>query len=302
MDQTFQEGSIMEFKNIEITSKAIIEKYTKYKYDASETSFTTMFAWKDYLNMQYAEICGFLVVTFRDGSGNYKTYMPYGDGNLKDCTQALCNHFSQFGQKLKIISANEEMAKTLKEIYPEIKVKENIDFEDYVYTSESLINLSGKKLHSKKNHLNTFKNTYNYTYRKMTENDFDECLNLGKKLMIQKNSKDSLDYKMELKSMEVIFEHFNDLELCGGLITIDDKIAAFSVGEKLNDNCALIQIEKADTQYKGIYVAINNEFVKNEWSNFEFVNREEDMGIEGLRKAKLSYRPHHMVKKYICEF
>lgn len=292
----------MEFKSIEITSKPIIEKYTKNKYDASETSFTTMFAWKDYLNMQYAEVSGFLVVTFKDHLGNCKTYMPYGSGNLEECIEELCNHFEQLGQKLKIISANEEMSKSLIELYPNISITENIDFEDYVYTSESLINLSGKKLHSKKNHLNTFRNTYNYQYRRMTENDFDKCLDLGKRLMLQKNAEDTLDYKMELKSMEVIFEHFKELELCGGLITVDGKIAAFSVGEKLNDKCALIQIEKADTQYKGIYVAINNEFVKNEWSNFEFINREEDMGIEGLRKAKLSYRPHHMVKKYICEF
>ena len=127
-------------------------------------------------------------------------------------------------------------------------------------------------------------------------------MDLAKKLMLQKNDKDSLEYKMEERSLEVMFEYFDALELCGGVIVIDGNIAAFSIGEKLNESCALIHVEKADTSYKGIYAAINNEFVKNEWSDFEYINREEDMGIEGLRKAKLSYRPHHMVKKYICEF
>jgi len=292
----------MKLKNIDIASKSTIEKYTKYKYNSSESSFTTIFAWKDYLNMRYAEVAGFLVIVFEDRQGNYKTYMPFGEGDLKKCIDTLCEHFRKLGRTFKIISADENMAQNLKKLYPHVKVEENLDFEDYVYTSESLINLSGKKLHSKKNHLNTFKNTYTYEYRRMTEADFPECMALAKTLMLLKNSEDSIEYKSEKRSLEIIFDNFFELELRGGVIVIADKIAAFSIGEKLNDECALIHVEKADTQYKGIYAAINNEFVKNEWSSFKYINREEDMGIEGLRKAKLSYRPDHMVRKFICEF
>ena len=90
--------------------------------------------------------------------------------------------------------------------------------------------------------------------------------------------------------------------LSGGVIEIDGKICAFSVGEALTDETALIHIEKADTSYSGIYAAINNEFVKNRWSGYKYINREEDMGIENLRKAKLSYHPDILLEKHVARF
>lgn len=289
------------FKNLDLESKSVFEKYTKYKYENSETSFANIFIWKDYFDVRYAEIDGYLVVLYTDTSGRYNAYMPYGSGDFEACIDTMMKYFSSCGQTFRIISASFEMTEELKRLYPDIKIRENIDFNDYVYTSESLISLSGKKLHSKRNHLNSFKNNYDYEYRKMSEADFDSCLSLASELMLKTRDRDSLSYKAELKSLENMFSHFFELEVLGGVIVIDNRIAAFSVGEKLTDNCALIHIEKADTSYSGIYAAVNNEFVKNEWSSFEYINREEDMGVEGLRKAKLSYRPHHMIRKYICE-
>ena len=293
---------MLEFKKLTLDSKQVFEKYTKFKYENSETSFANIFIWKDYFDVRYTELEGYLVVLYTDTKGKVNAYMPYGEGDLKRCIDVMKEYFNTIGQKFRIISADEDMAKQLEDIYPSVTVKENIDFNDYVYTSEALINLSGKKLHSKRNHLNTFKNTYEYEYRKMTDDDFEECLVLSKKLMLKSREEDSLSFKAEFKSLENMVNNFNVLDVKGAVIVIDGKIAAFSIGEKLNENCALIHIEKADTKYNGIYAAINNEFVKNEWSQFEFINREEDMGAEGLRKAKLSYRPHHMVRKYICEF
>ena len=293
---------MLEFKKLTLDSKSVFEKYTKFKYEASETSFANIFIWKDFFDVKYLELEDFLVVLYTDTKGKINVYMPYGEGNLKKCIDTLNEYFNTIGQEFKIISANEEMKEELQKLYPFITVKENRDFSDYVYTSEALINLSGKKLHSKRNHLNTFKNTYEYEYRKMTSDDFDECLALAKKIMLKNREEDSLSFKAEYRSLENMFNNFYALDVKGAVIVINRKIAAFSIGEKLNENCALIHIEKADTAYNGIYAAINNEFVKNEWCEFEYINREEDMGAEGLRKAKLSYRPHHMVKKYICEF
>ena len=192
------------------------------------------------------------------------------------------------------------MPKISAKLFPEVDVKENTSFNDYVYLAENLVNLSGKKLHSKRNHLNKFKATYDYVYREMVPEDFEPCLELAGRLMRKTRSEESFGYMEELKSIETAFDNFELFKLSGGVIEIDGNIAAFTVGEKLTQNCALIHIEKADTSYDGIYAAINNEFVKNRWADFEFVNREEDMGIPGLRKAKLSYRPHHMVRKFLC--
>ena len=289
------------FKSIDLASKPVFDKYTKNKYYNSETSFTNIFIWKDYFDVRYAETEGYLVVVYTDPEGRYNAYMPYGNGNFKACIDFMMKYFESCGHKFRIVSASLEMSESIKDLYPEIKITENINFNDYIYTSESLINLSGKKLHSKKNHLNCFKNTYDYEYRAMTQADYDSCLSLASKLMLKNRDKDSLSYKAEYRSLENMFNNFSALEVRGGVIIVDGKIAAFSIGEKLNDNCALIHIEKADTAYSGIYAAINNEFVKNEWSGFEYINREEDMGLEGLRKAKMSYRPHHMIRKFICE-
>lgn len=291
-----------EFRNLELSSKKIFDAYTKNKYENSEASFANMFIWRDFYNIRYSELNGFLAVIFTDLSGKMKSYMPYGSGDLKQCTDSLADYFEKNSQKLEIVSADSDTANLLKDIYLDVSVEENTDFNDYVYLSQSLISLSGKKLHSKKNHLNKFKSTYDYLYREMEKSDFDECLNLAVNLMRKKRDENSVSFMAERQSIKNTFDNFDFLGLSGGVIEIDGKICAFSVGEALTDETALIHIEKADTSYSGIYAAINNEFVKNRWSGYKYINREEDMGIEGLRKAKMSYKPDHMVKKYICRF
>jgi hypothetical protein len=93
--------------------------------------------------------------------------------------------------------------------------------------------------------------------------------------------------------------HLDELDLQGGAIIIDDKIEAFTLGEPLNQDTAVIHIEKANPDIPGLYAAINQLFCSNAWSHMTYVNREQDLGIEGLRTAKQSYSPHHMVNKYI---
>lgn len=293
---------MLDFKRLELSSKQVFETYTKNKYENSEASFANMFIWSDFYNTKYCVSEGYLNVIFTNAKGELKSYMPYGNGDLKKCIDKLRNYFEKNSQKFVIVSANSAMADFIQKTYDNVSVTENIDFNDYVYSVESLINLSGKKLHSKKNHLNKFKASYDYVYREINERDFEECRELASRLMLKKRDANSMSYLSEKKSIEKVFDNFDYLGLSGGVIEIDGKICAFSVGEELTDNTALIHIEKADTSYDGIYAAINNEFVKNRWRDFCYVNREEDMGIEGLRKAKMSYKPSHMVQKYICEF
>ncbi len=291
---------MMEFKTMDLECKSLFDKYFGGRYENSETSFANLYMWKDYYNTRYSVVEGFLVVLNTSPSGKLHCYMPYGNGDIESCLNLLREYALSVGQPLRITSASEADACNIKKLFPKADIKENFSFNDYVYLTESLINLSGKKLHSKKNHLNKFRSSYSYIYREMTKEDFEPCLKLAGRLMRKTKSEDSFGYTEELRSIETAFLNFDLFKLSGAVIEIDGNIAAFSVGEELTDNCALIHIEKADTAYDGIYAAINNEFVKNRWSGFEFVNREEDMGIPGLRKAKLSYRPHHMVRKFLC--
>lgn len=106
----------------------------------------------------------------------------------------------------------------------------------------------------------------------------------------------------ELDTIKKAFSHFNELGLSGGAIYVDKKLVAFCVGEKLNNETAVVHIEKADINYQGAFAMINREYVRNNWKNIKYINREEDLGIEGLRKAKLSYYPEFLVDKYVATF
>lgn len=291
---------MLEFKTLTIDDKELFESYTKHKYDNSEASFANVFIWREFYNTLYTKTEDYIVIYNSSVTGEKFCYVPFGEGDFEKCVLSLKEHFHEKGEKLRIVSASKEQSKIIKSCFPEAQVSRNIDFDDYVYLTENLITLSGRKLRSKRNHLNNFHDRYEYKYRTLTKDDFEKCLDLSRLSILKTRSEDDISYIYEMKSIESAFEYFDRLELCGGVIEIDGKIAAFTVGELLNKENALIHIEKADTDYDGIYAAINNEFAKNRWKDITYINREEDMGLEGLRTAKQSYRPHHMVEKYLC--
>ncbi len=289
------------FKKIELEDKELFDEFFKGDLENSEANFTNLYMWKDYYDTRFTLDNGFLVIINTSPNGHYHCYMPYGKGDLKKCLLNLYDYCKSEGQALRITNASHDQLSVLKEAFPNAEIEENTSFNDYVYSVKDLITLSGKKLHSKRNHLNRFKSEYEgYVYRSIREDDFEKCLDLAARLMLKDRDETNFSYVNELNSIKTAFDNFDLFSLKGGLIEIDGDIKAFTVGEAHTENCALIHIEKADVSYNGIYAAINNEFVKNQWSEFEFVNREEDMGIEGLRKAKESYRSHHQVVKYKC--
>ena len=187
------------------------------------------------------------------------------------------------------------------EKYPHAKF--NITAErnnfDYVYLAQDLINLSGRKFHGKKNHLNAFHKEYpDAKYLPITEEIIPKCreeLNIWYET--HKHDDDSYIF-YEQAAIHEIFDHFDAFKLKGGAILIDDKVVAFTFGERLNSDTAVIHVEKADQNIRGVYAAINQNFVEHEWSDMIYINREEDMGIEGLRQAKESYRPVKLIEKF----
>ena len=189
------------------------------------------------------------------------------------------------------------------EKYPNAKfnVTAERDSFDYVYLAQDLINLSGRKFHGKKNHLNAFKKEYpNAQYVPITEEIIPKCrkeLNVWYETHKHANLDDAF-ICYERAAINEIFDHFDAFKLKGGAILIDGKVVAFTFGEKLNSDTAVIHVEKADSNIRGIYAAINQNFVEHEWSDMIYINREEDMGIEGLRKAKQSYRPIKLIEKF----
>jgi hypothetical protein len=171
---------------------------------------------------------------------------------------------------------------------------------DYVYSRESLSTLKGKKLHGKRNHINKFLSKYpDYEYKRLTPEMVEDCIALYDKWIMEKDEETAKTLQTEKRSVLRALNNMEELDLIGGTIFIDNKLCAFTVGERLHPHMQLIHIEKGDTDYEGIFPMINQQYVLHECSDVELINREEDMGVEGMRKAKRSYQPIKMIEKHL---
>jgi hypothetical protein len=173
---------------------------------------------------------------------------------------------------------------------------------DYVYDKTELIELKGKKFHGKKNHLNYFLNNYDYEYAELTEDRADEAMAFIRAFNERKNLQDAHErelLEMEELAMKDVFLNLREVGYITGVILIDGKMEALSIGGRLGKKTVTVHVEKANTEFRGLYQAINNEYCKHLPDNISLVNREEDMGIAGLRKAKLSYQPVKLIEKNI---
>lgn len=169
---------------------------------------------------------------------------------------------------------------------------------DYIYRVLDLANLSGKKYHSKRNHISFFKKTYNWSYEEMNSDNITECIRMNEKWYALNVDKDPEGIDAEREVLNLSFENFEKFGFTGGLLRVDGEVVAFTFGEKLNENTFVTHFEKAFADIRGAYPMINNQFALNTISSFEFVNREDDIGSEGLRKAKLSYYPEILLEKF----
>ena len=175
---------------------------------------------------------------------------------------------------------------------------------DYIYTSEKLINLSGKKLQSKRNHINRFTAQHSdYKYISITENpsEVSRCKDMLEKWynLNKESSDDSLE--LDFITTSLYLDNFEALKLRAGAIEVDGEFIAFSLGAKLSEDTFIVHVEKAFADIQGAYPIINQQFVINEAAEFTYINREEDMGYPSLRKAKMSYRPDILLEKYIVK-
>lgn len=197
----------------------------------------------------------------------------------------------KFGGKVDYYELSEPMVdKLLSDCPGMFRKEESVDDEDYIYETEKLISLSGKKYHSKRNFVNRFEANYSYEYMPLTGENVLECLPALEEWFARHHEK-MLFYFDEQEAILELLHNFDALGLKGAAIKIDGKIRAMTIGEFLPPDTAHIIIEKADIDYPGLYAVINQKFLEREWAGTRLVNREEDMGVEGLRKAKQSYHP-----------
>ncbi|MGC8819145.1 MAG: DUF2156 domain-containing protein [Athalassotoga sp.] len=281
-----------KFKEIEIEDRRFLkDRIWNYQPENSEINFTNLFIWKDHLKVRWTTFKD--TVLFMCGDNPY-FLEPVGKLEINDLKNL----------SLWISSNNSEIIfdrvakKFTSSLNDDFKIIPSRDQFDYVYKAEDLINLAGRKYHSKRNHLSNFFKMYDYKYIPMTGKDAMSAVELAKKWCEDKRCDEDMNLLDEFTATKLALENFDQLELNGAMILIDGEIQAFTLGEMLNEKTLVIHIEKANKSYEGIYVAINNLFCKNNLSPGMFVNREQDLGDEGLRKAKLSYFPDHFVEKF----
>ncbi len=298
-------NSELEFHPITIQDKELIESYTKpWEAECSDLSFANLFIWGGDGNMQYAEKNNFLYIrlTF-DGVPTYfwapipkkGTQYTYRCGLF-----TAVGHMEKLGVEPTFRSVCEPFCSMIKEACPElVGIPTDIAW-DYVYAQESLATLKGKKLHGKRNHINKFNTLYpEYEYKKIDPTMIDDCIRLYDQWIEEKDGEVDQGLIEERASVLLALENMEDLNLVGGAIYIENRLVAFTMGERLTKDMQLIHIEKADYMIEGIFPMINQQYVLHECSEVEWVNREEDMGLEGMRKAKHSYNPARMVEKYM---
>lgn len=292
----------MIFEPIDLKHKEIYEKYTNKSYRNSEASFTNMFIWRKITNACIAVIADMLVLRVFFG-GKYRFVMPFGNKeNIHDCINKLLDYCNNNGYKLEIIGADSGFVEELSKISLKFSYHQDRNAQDYVYLSQSLAELSGKKLHSKRNHINKFKSSYSYEFTSLKNEHFETCIQKTEVWMNKKYDGNQQKYQTELDTVKCLFENYTKFNLIGGALFVDGELVAYTVGEGISNDTALVHVEKADVDYNGAFTVINNEFAKLLKDKYLYINREEDMGIEGLRKAKLSYKPEFLTDKYKCYF
>jgi len=288
---------MLKLREITLGDKAWMQPlYEKSSFRSEEYSFTFTYMWRNILAYRAAELGGFLVLK----SGKDQSYLyPPGAGNVKPVIEAMIADAQLCGHGFTFFTVLAEQKALLETLFPEMfEFKPIPKYDDYIYDAQSLITLKGKKLHSKRNHINRFKAEYpNWSYEAVTPQNMPEVIAMSRD-WCRRSMCESKSLQHECEALDSALHDYFSLGLDGGLIRVDGKVAAFSMGDKLTHDTYLVHVEKAYTEYGGSYAIINQQFAEHNCADYTYINREDDSGDEGLRKAKMSYYPVMRTEKY----
>ncbi len=298
-------------KPIEITDKSLFDEFfSKYPPENSEFTFTNLFMWRNYYNFLLLKFKEHLILFSYDYLKNRrepikrdsKDYIyffppigPHPDKIIIELFEDLMN--------IEVHRVPEEICVNLKESEKFSKLNldclEDRNNWDYIYNKEEILNLVGNKYRQNRRWLQKFLDKYSYDFKLLTGNLIEKCKELQLEWCIMRACTEDESLEAEQNAIYEALNNFDALGFKGGIMCVDDKCAAYTFGEMLNERTLVIHIEKAHMEYEGSYQAINNFFLKNCCIDSVYVNREQDLGIEGLRRAKESYKPIKMIKKSI---
>ena len=263
----------------------------------SELTFSNLFMWRHRFHPRWTVHADCLLVTMQPDDDAPYGLPPAGPGDKARGLARLCDHLRATSNTARIGRAPASFTTVFAEP-ARFHIHPDRDNADYVYRTADLIHLSGRKYHKKKNSLNKFIKVHSYEYRPLVRDLIQACMELQEDWCRLRDCEDDPGLHAEDLAAREALRHVDELGLQGGAVLLGGKIEAFSLGEPLNPETAVIHIEKANPNIPGLYAAINQRFCQEAWAHLKYINREQDLGIPGLRRAKESYLPDHLVEKF----
>jgi len=278
-----------DFRPVGLEDREVIMCYLDaHPTGVCEMNFANIFIWKDSERPKYTFLNGNLCLLVEPTFAPAYFLPPAGGTDICGTIQTLLRLAPRLSRVPEAF---------VRECGHGFRAEEDRDNFDYVYLSEDLAELKGKKFDGKRNRIKKFETSFEYAYGRLRREHAEDC----RRLLLQWHEAKGNGDPYLAAEKDAILEGlalYEEIGLVGGVVLVGGRVEAFTIGMRLTDDTAVIQIEIANPAYPGLAQWINREFIRREWSAFRYINREQDMGLEGLRKAKLSYQPDHLVKKY----
>lgn len=288
---------ITDYKPVTLEDKDLfMDHFKKYPPIHSDYTFSTMICWSEYMEYYYTFLGDSLLIMTMCGNDRYFR-PPHGPRN-RDAAEQVMELSDRMGSETVFSVADPIMKQWLTEKFPDLNFDAHLEYFDYIYLAEDLANLPGKKYLKIRNYLNKFQKTYPHTAEEINEDDFQEVKDFLERWCEQRGCGEEPLLQSENLATKKSLDLFFELDLKGIVLRLNGVIEAVSIYEEMDRNTAVIHHEKANQDIRGLYQAINKETAGILAGRYKFINRESDMGLEGLRLAKQKYRPHHMIEVY----
>lgn len=265
----------------------------------SELTFTNLFIWRHAYGIRLCRM-GEVVLPFCLRADPDESFLlpPLGPGAGAEHVRAALEFLAREGHSPRLCRVDAANLQRLGLREEEFVLTPDRDNWDYVYRVRDLIDLPAREHEDKRRHIERFRKRFRYEYRPLTPELVPACLELQDLWCDEKHCDLYASLRAEARAVREVLQSLEELDVTGGAILVNDRVQAFSLAEPLNANTVVVHIEKASPDLHGAFQVINQEFLLHEWANWEYVNREQDVGEPGLRRAKESYLPARMVEKF----
>jgi hypothetical protein len=296
---------MLSFSPVTIRDRETIQAFFKKSpFRNCDFSFANIFSWQHYYDTTFAVADnGFLYIRFQTARHPPGYLFPLGDGNLQTALEDLMHDVALQNDAFRLHAITREMFDQINAAFPNrFTLRMERDWSEYIYSSTDLIHLVGKKFQPKRNHINKFRRTYQWEYLPITPDIIPDCLDLYERWCIENGGRHSPQALVEERfATQKVFANFEHLGLIGGALRVNGKIRAYSYGQPLTTDTFGVHAEKSLYEIDGGFAMINQQFAEHNCADYRYINREEDLGLDSLRQAKLSYHPVILLEKGIVK-